>query len=188
MHLTRSHSEIVEDILRMGEVGYNVSERDSLPLLFFEVYSIELKKGCEQCKKSAYESLLKWAKRKSQKQNSYMNFTIKKEFEKKDFHFRHAGNLVVVNAANLNEERARMMLASKYAHAIEGQPDSPSVNDFSGSVEGIVKNESVVTASTSTKADKDGKSLVVSHKGKLAKSNELPQSKGKAGRPAKKVV
>lgn len=117
-----------------------------------------------------------------------MNFTIKKEFEKKDFIFRHAGNLVVVNAANLNEERARMILASPYAHAIEGQPDAPSVNDFLGNVERIVKNESVVTASTSTKADKDGKSLIVSHKGKLAKSNELPQSKGKPGRPAKKVV
>jgi len=183
----RSHSELVEDILKMGEVGYNASERDSLPLLFFEVYSIELRRGCEQCKKSAFESLIKWANKKTQK-NSYMNFTIKKEHSKKDFIFRHAGKLVVVNAANLNEERARMMLASPYAHAIEGQPDAPSVNDFQGKLDGIVKNESVVTASTSTKAESDGKSLVVSHKGKLAKSNELPLSKGKRGRPAKTAV
>ena len=185
----RSHSEIVEDILKMGEVGYNASERDSLPLLFFEVYSIELKKGCEQCKRSAFDSLIRWANRKKPK-NDYMNFTIKEEHSKKDFIFRHAGKLVVINAANLNEERARMMLASPYAHAIEGQPDTPEVNDFSGKLDGIVdgdvKNESVVTASTSTKAENDGKSLIVSHKGKLAKSNELPPSKGKTKKSAKK--
>jgi len=175
----RSHSEIVEDILRMGEVGYNASERDSLPLLFFEVYSIELKKGCEQCKKSAYDSLIRWAKRITAKENNYMDYKIKKEFEKRDFHFRHAGNLVTVNAGNLNEMRVKMMLASPYAHAIEGQPDK---------VEPIIEespNESEASiALTSQEAKSDGKTFVKTVKGKLSKSHGLKQSK--VGKPSKK--
>lgn len=182
----RSHSEIVDDILKMGEVGYNASERDSLPLLFLEVYSIELKKGCEQCKRSGFESLIRWAKKKTETKNNYMDFKIKKEYEKKDFHFRHAGKLVVVNAANLNADRAKMMLASPYAHAIEGQEDI--VLPVAKGKNDLVKNESVVTASTSTKAEDGGKTFVKTVKGKLSKSNELPQSKGKRGRPAKKDV
>lgn len=180
MHLTRSHSEIVEDILRMGEVGYNVSERDSLPLLFLEVYSIELKKGCEQCKRSAFESLIRWANRKKPK-NSYMDFKIKKQFEKKDFHFRHAGKLVIVNSANLNEERVKMMLASPYAHAIEGQEDFVEV------VEDELPNESEASiALTSTEVKSDGQTFVKTVKGKLSKSNVSKQSKvGKQSKSGK---
>lgn len=171
MHLTRSHSEIVEDILRMGEVGYNASERDSLPLLFFEVYSIELKTGCEQCKRSGFDSLIRWANRKKPK-NSYMDFKIKKQFEGKDFHFRHAGKLVVVNSNNLNADRVKMILASPYAHVIEGQEDKvePVIETSPNELEASI-------ALTSTEAKSDGKTFVKTVKGKLSKSNVSKQSK-----------
>ncbi len=174
----RCYKELVEDISRMGEVGYNASERDSLPLLFFEVYGIELKNKCEPCKRSAFESLIRWAKKQEPK-NSYMDFKIKKQFEGKDFHFRHGGTLVVVNSGNLNEARVKMMLASPYAHVIEGQEDKAEPVVLTN------PNESEASiALTSEEVKSDGKQLVKTVKGKLSKSNGLKQSK--AGKQSKK--
>jgi hypothetical protein len=166
----------------MEGVGFRASEQDSLPLLFREVYGFELR-NCGDCKTKAYDSLIKWANKKETKPNNYMDFKIKKEFEKNNFTFRHAGKILVVNAANLNDERARMMLASKYAHAIEGQPDMFSAASFTGSLDGIVEspNESEVsTASTSTEVKSGGVELIVSKGGKLAKSDgSEPKKRGR---------
>jgi len=111
---------------------------------------------------------------KRENKNNYSMYQIKPEYhyrdakktEVRDFIFMQAGRRIKVNFLNLNEERAHLMLASKYAHVIEGQPDfvekekgvkSPNVSE-------------VATASTSTEA-KAGVTIVREKgKKKLSKS------------------
>lgn len=183
MHL---HDKIVEKglaeaVYKMLEVGYNASEQDSLPFLFKEVHGYPLRK-CSDCYKSAW-SFFKMFKIARQKKNNYMGYTIKKEYEGKDFIFMSGGVRVVVNSGNLNEERARMILSSKYAHVINGIPDK--IEPTAVVVKPIKSpNESeVATVSTSKEAKQDGKPSVFAVKGKLSKSPEL---KRKPGRPSRK--
>lgn len=185
----------------MQGVGYNASEQDSLPVLFKDVFGFELKK-CQDCWEKAKKSLNNWAQRASKQTTQYMAYSIKPEYHKKDFVFRHAGKVVVVNSQNLNEERAMWMLASPYAHAIVGQRDKTPEELYEGDVQEAKKateftkvksetskieeipNESeVVTASTSTEAKADGKQSVFAVKGKLSPTPELQPKK--RGRPFK---
>jgi len=159
--------EIVERIKLMEGVGFHASE-NSLPLLFQEVFGLPLKK-CGDCKRNAFDTLIRIANKQTKQENSYMDFKIKKQYEGKNFAFRNGGVLVMVNSANLNEERARWMLASKYAHVLEGQPDPIP----SGDLVPMEQNPNVLeasTASTSQQAKSGGKTLVKVKKGKLVKS------------------
>lgn len=179
----------------MQGVGYNASEQDSLPVLFKDVFGIELKR-CPDCYDKAKQALNKWLQRKSQQNNNYMAYSIKPEYHKKDFVFRHAGKVVVVNSTNLNDERAMWMLASPYAHAIVGQRDKTQEELYEADVEKIKKDEKLsggieeipneseaVTVSTSTEAKTDGTKSVFAVKGKLSKSPESQPKK--RGRPFK---
>lgn len=187
MHLMHFVSEdIIDRILLMQEVGFNASEQDSLPVLFKEVYGFPLGK-CPDCRVSAFNSLVKWANKKKQKPKSTsMALTIKKEYHGKNFNFRHQGKVVVVNHQNINEERARMMLASPYAHAIEGQPDKVEVDlPVVTKQSDLVKKKKDTTASISKEAEKDGPDLVKAVKGKLTKLKGSKQLKGKVGKEKK---
>ena len=153
----------------MREVGFAKARAVLLPSLFNEVYGFKLNTNCGSCEKNGFDSLIKWADKRQKKVD--MGFSIKKEYHKKNFTFRHQGQVVVVNSNNLTEEKARMMLASPYAHAIEGQPDKVE-NEFKkvGDFDSIVKKNSDATQSTSNEAKKGGKGSVKVRKGKLSKS------------------
>lgn len=185
----------------MQGVGYNASEQDSLPVLFKDVYGFELKK-CQDCWEQAKKSLNKWAQRKSQQTNNYMAYSIKPEFHNKDFVFRHAGKVVVVNSTNLNDERAMWMLQSGiYAYAIVGQRDKTTEEIYeadlqdkkeiskpekkqTSKIEEIPNESEVVTASTSNEAKADGRKSVHVVKGKLSPTPESQPKK--RGRPFSK--
>lgn len=164
----------------MGEVGFNASERESLPLLFKEVFKIPLKTNCPQCIKDGWNSLMGWYKKKTTKPNTYMAFKIKPEYHEiskgviRNFTFMQNGRRIQVNHLNLNEEKAHLMLASKYAHAIEGTPETTE-EAYRGSLDGIVKkedspNESDATVSTSKGASKGVTVSKSKGKKKLSKS------------------
>ena len=154
--------KLIERIKLMEGVGFHASE-NSLPLLFKEVYGVELGK-CHDCRIKAFETLIRWAKKQTKETNSYMKVKIKKEYENHNFAVTHKGVNMFINSANLNDELAHVMLSiPKYAHAIEGQPDkvevveSPNVSEAS-------------TVSTSQTAKDGGKGLVKAKGGKLVKS------------------
>ena len=160
--------ELINKVLAMKEVGYNASEQDSLPFLFKEVYGFEIKK-CSLCKRQAFDALVRWAGKRA-KPNTYMAYTIKKEFNDKNFVFHSAGMRVIVNAANLDEKKAHLMLASKYAHAIEGQPEIEVKAVVKPEKKKLPNESEVVTASTSKPAKAGVKLLKEKGKKKLSKS------------------
>jgi hypothetical protein len=160
--------ELLERVRQMGEVGFNASERESLPLLFKEVFKVPL---CSSCKRDGFNTLMNWYRKKTIKPNNYMAFTIKEDYrevkkgEPRNFIFMQSGRRIVVNYLNLNEEKAHLMLASKYAHVIEGTPEKLE-ESFRGSLKGIVKeadpNSQDASVSTSKGASKG---VTVSKKG-----------------------
>lgn len=191
----RLHNEadLVERILIMEGVGFRASEQDSLPLLFKEVYGFEMKRNCSNCVTESWNSLIKWANKKSKPTNNSMGLRIKKEYENQNFPARVGGKLMLINSKNLNEERARILLSiPKYAHAIEGQPDKPvkELLEVKGKGDLVEKGSpnalGVSTASTSTEAKGGGQTVVKAVKGKLTKVQvESKQLKGKGGKGAK---
>lgn len=162
-------SELIEKVRQMREVGYNASEQDSLPFLFKEVFKIPLKENCGDCKPKAWNSLMGWLKKREKPKIKYMAYRIKEKYKERNFVFLSAGKRVVINSENLTEEKAMLMLASKYAHAIEGQPDyvAPAVPV---STETPPNVSEVVTPSTSEPVNKGVKIVKSKGKKKLSKS------------------
>jgi hypothetical protein len=145
----------------MMEVGFNVSEHYSLPLLFKEVFGIELRMKCSECRRSGWESLRGWLRKREPKQKCM--YRIKKEYAEKTATFVKNGMRISINSSNLNEERALLMLSSKYAHWIEGESEQPK---------GKVPNVSeVVTVSTSENQKQGVVLLRKKGKKKLSKSS-----------------
>lgn len=180
----------------MQEVGFNASEQDSLPALHLEVYGFALK-NCGQCKTDAYNALIKWATKKITPKQTDMAYKIKPEFVHKDFIFRHKGQILVVNAGNLTQERARMMLANpQYAHAIIGQEElfpEPTDEETSkvttaetSKEETGPKSSEVATVSTSTEAQNVGSEQTANAETQESKSPVLKPSKAKPGPKPKK--
>lgn len=180
----------------MEGVGFRASEQDSLPLLFKEVYGFEMNRNCSGCVQSSWDSLIKWANKKSKAKNTSMGFKIKKEYEKQNFVVRQAGKLITINSANLTDERARILLSiPKYSHAIEGQPDKPikEILEVKGKGDLVEKGSpnasEVSTASTSTEVKSGGQTVVKAVKGKLVKvQQESKQLKAKEGKGKKQLV
>jgi len=159
-------NELLQRVRQMREVGFNASEQESLPFLFEEVFKIKLKRDCSGCVRDGWNSLMGWLRKQEKKENTFTMFKIKKQFEDKDFIFMHRGQRVKVTSANLDEEKAHLMLASKYAHVIEGQPDQPEVKL-------IESPKSLEVASALTSENPKQGVTVVKHKGKkkLSKSS-----------------
>ena len=180
----------------MEGVGFRASEQDSLPLLFKEVYGFEMNRNCSGCVTESWNSLIKWANKKSKPNNNAMGLRIKKEYEKQNFPARIGGKLTIINSGNLTEERARILLSiPKYAHAIEGQPDKPVKEPLPVTKSGdLVEKGSpnalgVSTASTSTEAKSGGQTVLKAVKKRLVKVPvESKPSKEKGKKGAKQLV
>lgn len=124
----KDRPDLVDRILLMQGVGYKASELDSLPVLFKEIYGFPLK-NCSDCKEKAFHTLVNWATKEDNKEKNHsIVYKIKPEFSKTDFVVRHQGALIVINADNLTDQTARILLAfPKYKHAIVGQEELPFV-------------------------------------------------------------
>lgn len=188
-----NEADLVERIKIMEGVGFHASEQDSLPLLFKEVYGFEMKRNCSNCVTESWNSLIKWANKKSKPITNSMGLRIKKEYENQNFPARVGGKLMLINSKNLNDERARILLSiPKYAHAIEGQPDKPVKENLPVTKSGdLVEKGSpnaleVSTASTSTEAKSGGQTVLKAVKKRLVKvpveSKPLKEKVGKAGK------
>jgi len=148
----------------MEGVGFAKSQ-DSLPLLFKEVYGYDLPRNCGDCLRKAYDTLVRWAKSKTKKENLNTMYKIKKQFENKDFPVIQNGARVFINSQNLTEERALILLSiPKYAHAIEGQPDLPVVE-----FKPLSPNELEASTALTSETQKSGGGRLKAKGGKLVK-------------------
>jgi len=159
-------NELLQKVRQMREVGFNASEQESLPFLFEAVFGMKLKTNCSGCVRDGWNSLMGRLKGIERKENTFTMFTIKEQYKDKDFIFLHKGQRIKVNSGNLNEEKAHLMLSSKYAHAIEGQPDMPEPKTVQS------PNEKGVASVLTSENQKQGVTVVKKKgKKKLSKSN-----------------
>jgi len=127
----------------------NSNSESLLREVYVEVFGVSIKEGCGDCYNKAIEKLIKFARQNQKMQTGKYRF--KKEFEYKKMTISHNGGRLLVDASNLTESTAEMLIHMGKGGLIELNPNHESKKKESGIVE--------PTSSTLTEPQTDGQEL-----------------------------